>query len=89
MVHCEVPEKFHTHPKGMSLEILRGWGVVQVKNLEAKYEAKLVFLEGRGMQNKNLLWGSVDIFWDVLTSAFYIASRDLSSVVFSEPMGTR
>ena len=37
---------------GRSSEIPRGRGVLKVKILEAKYEAKLEFPGGRGMQNK-------------------------------------
>ena len=38
-------------------KFLGGGGVLKAKILEAKYEAKLGFLGGRGVQNKNLLWG--------------------------------
>ena len=42
-------------PQGRSLEIRRGRGVLKVKILEAKYEAKLEFPRGTGgVQNKNL-----------------------------------
>ena len=45
-------------PHGRSLEIPRGRGVLKVKILEAKYEAKLEFPGGRGgAKQKNLLWG--------------------------------
>ena len=36
-------------PYGRSLEILRGRGVLKAKILEAKYDAKLEFPEGRGV----------------------------------------
>jgi len=44
-------------PHERQLEIPRGRGVSKAKILEAKYEAKLEFLGGRGVQNKNLPWG--------------------------------
>ena len=44
-------------PHGRSLEIPRGRGSLKGKILEAKYEAKLEFAGGRGVQNKNLPWG--------------------------------
>ena len=48
-VHCAVPEKIHTYPvEGHNLEILRGRGVLKVKTLEAKYEAKQEFPGARG-----------------------------------------
>ena len=41
-----------------------GGGVLEAKILEAKYEAKLEFPGGMGVQNKKiLLWG--DIFWNL------------------------
>ena len=52
-------------PHGRSLEIPRGRGVLKVKILEAKYEAKLEFLRGRGWcKTKICPWGSMDIFWN-------------------------
>ena len=52
---CAVPYP----PHGRSLEIPRGREALEAKILEAKYEAKLEFPEGRGggVQNKNLPWG--------------------------------
>ena len=45
-------------PHGRSLEIPRGRGVLKVKILEAKYEAKLEFPGWMGgVKQKNLLWG--------------------------------
>ena len=45
-------------PHGRSLEIPRGRGVLEVKILEAKYEAKLEFPEGTKVQNKkSSVWG--------------------------------
>ena len=38
-------------------KFLGGGGVLKVKILEAKYEAKLEFPGGMGVQNKNLPWG--------------------------------
>ena len=49
-------------PHGRSLEIPRGRGVLKVKILEAKYEAKLEFPGGQGVQNKNPSMGGVWIF---------------------------
>ena len=49
-------------PVGRSLEIPRGKGVLKVKILEAKYEAKLEFLRGTGVQNKKPFMGGVWIF---------------------------
>ena len=49
----------------MLLEIPRGSGVLKVKLLEEKHEAKLEFPGGEGVQDKNLdLWGSMGIFWN-------------------------
>ena len=41
-------------------------GVLKVKNLEAKYEAKLEFpgRRGKGCITKNICGGSMDIFWN-------------------------
>ena len=47
---------------GRSSEIPRGRGVLKVKILEAKYEAKLEFPGGRGVQNKKPSVGGVWIF---------------------------
>ena len=53
-IHCPVP-----------LEIPRGRGVLKVKILGAKYEAKLKFPGGQGVQNKKNFRGrSMDIFWN-------------------------
>ena len=50
-------------PHRRSLEIPRGRGVLKVKILEAIYETKLEFPGGMGgAKQKNLLWGSMDIF---------------------------
>ena len=49
-------------PHGRSLEIPRGRGVLEAKNLETKYEAKLEFPGGRGVQNKKPSMGGVLIF---------------------------
>ena len=47
-------------PPGRSLEIPRGRGILKVKILEAKYEAKLEFPGGRGVQT---LHGGMWIFF--------------------------
>ena len=42
-----------------------GWGVLKVKILEAKYEAKLKFPGGDGgAKQKTFRGGSMDIFWN-------------------------
>ena len=52
-------------PNGRSLEIPRGWGVLKVKILEAKYEAQLEFPGGTGgAKQKTFHRGSMDIFWN-------------------------
>ena len=51
-------------PHGKSLEIPRGRGILKVKILEAKYEAKLEFSGGMGgAKQKTFHGGSMDIFW--------------------------
>ena len=51
-------------PHGRLLEIPGGRGVLEVKILEAKYEAKLGF-RGGGVPNKKPFGeGSMDIFWN-------------------------
>ena len=49
-------------PHGRSLEIPMGRGVLEVKLLEAKYEAKLEFPRGGRVQNKKTSLGGVSIF---------------------------
>ena len=52
-------------PHGRSSEIPRGRGVLKVKILEAKYEAKLEFPGGTGgAKQKTFRGGSMDIFWN-------------------------
>ena len=53
-------------PHGRSLEIPRGRGVLKVKILEAKYEAKLEFPGGgrEGAKQKPSVKGSMDISWN-------------------------
>ena len=74
MVHCSgscskmcSSRKNPYPPHGRSSEIPRGRGVLKVKTLEAKYEAKLDFLGGWGgggreCKTKNLPWGGIWIF---------------------------
>ena len=50
---------------GRSSEISRGWGVLKVKSLEAKYEAKLEFPGGRGVQNKKPSVGEYGYFLEL------------------------
>ena len=45
-------------PHGRPSEIPRGRGVLKVKILKAKYEAKLEFLEGKGVGGVHL-WGGL------------------------------
>ena len=54
-----VPEKNPYPPHGRSSEIPMGRGVLRAKILEAKYEAKLEFLGGRGCKTKTFRrgWG--------------------------------
>jgi len=59
---CVVPEKIHTHPMEGHWKFLGGGGVLKAKILEAKYEAKLEFLGGRGCKTKTFCGGSIDIF---------------------------
>ena len=54
--HSAVPEKDHTHPMDGHWKFLNGRGVLKVKILEAKYEAKLEFPRGRGEIEKKLPW---------------------------------
>ena len=52
-------------PHRRSSEIPRGRGVLKVKILEAKDEAKLEFPRGsRGAKQKTFRGGSMDIFWN-------------------------
>jgi len=60
LFQCVVPEKNPYPPHGRTPEIRKGRGVLKAKILEAKYEAKLEFLEGRGMQNKKPSLGGGD-----------------------------
>ena len=58
-------KKIHTPPHGRSSEIPRGRRFLKAKILEAKYEAKMEFFVGRGVQNKKTSrGGSMDIFWN-------------------------
>ena len=62
---CAVPEKIHTHPTEGHRNFLGGGGVLKVKILEAKYEAKLEFPRGSGgAKQKTFRGGSMDIFWN-------------------------
>ena len=68
MGYCAVPEKNPYPPHGRSSDIPRGTGVLKVKILEAKYEAKLEFPGGRGCETKKPSKGGVRIhiciFWN-------------------------
>ena len=53
-------------PHGRSSEVPRGRGVLKVKILEAKYEAKLEFPRGDGgSKTKNLPWGEYGYFMEM------------------------
>ena len=57
---------YDSHPKKRSSEIPRGRGLLKAKVLEAKYEAKLEFPEGRrGTNQGTFREGSMDIFWNL------------------------
>ena len=52
--------------EGPALEFPRGSGILEVKILEAKYEAKLNFLGGGGKgKTRNLLWGKYGYFLEL------------------------
>ena len=52
-------------PHGRQSEIPRGRGILEVKILEAKYEAQLEFPGGRGVQDKRTIHrGNMDILWN-------------------------
>ena len=57
-----VPEKNPYQPREIPR---RGGGGLQAKILEAKYEAKLEFPGGRGVQSKNLPWGENEYFLEL------------------------
>ena len=81
-------------PHGRPLEIPRGRGVLKVKILEAKGEAKLGFLGGRevakqkpslgreGPKQNTFHRGSMDIFWNYTISINTFCSVDLSGKAF-------
>jgi len=58
--------KYPYSPHARSLEIPRGMGGgLKAKLLEGQYEAKLEFPGGcGGAKQKNLPWGSMDVFWN-------------------------
>ena len=67
-------------PHGKSLEIPRGRGVLKVKILEAKYEAKLEFPGGRGgTRQKTFCGGSLNIFQNC---TFYFCGINVLIVTF-------
>ena len=61
--HCVVLEKIHAHPMKGHRKFLGGGGEI----LEAKHEAKLEFLAGRGhaKQKKNLPWEEYGYFLEL------------------------
>ena len=56
------------HTPWKSSEIPRGRGVFEAKILEAKYEAKLEFPGGTGVQNKKPSPGGVWVFSGIVIS---------------------
>ena len=69
-------------PHGRSSEIPRERGVLQAKILEAKYEAKMEFLGGRGEQNKKKTSvGGVWIFSGTSQSQNMVIRRNNDSFV--------
>ena len=58
----------------MSLEIPRGRGVLKVKILEAKYEAKMEFPGEGGVQNRKPSVGGVWVFSGTLCIASKVQS---------------
>ena len=84
-IECAAPEKNQYPPQVRSSEIPRGRGVLKVKILEAKYQAKLEFPGGTGAQNKKTFpGGSRDIFWNCTISDesehvnYLLANRDVA-----------
>ena len=69
-LYCVVPEKNPYPPDVRSLKIPRGRRVLKVKILEGKYEVKLEFPTGRGVQNKKPSMGSMDILWNCTLSTY-------------------
>ena len=77
-----VPEKIHTHPMKGHWKFLGGGGV-RSQILEAKYEARLEFPGGKGVQNKQpsmggggsyRLWPLITALPDVLNSTSFLGS---------------
>ena len=57
--------KYPCAPQGRLTEIPRGRGVSESQFLERKYDTKMEFLEGRGVQFKKKNHGrGMDIFWN-------------------------
>ena len=67
LVNSVVQESIHTPPQKVIGNSLRGGGVLKVKLLEEKYEAKQEFPGGggRGCKTKNLLWGHYECFLEL------------------------
>ena len=70
-----VQEKIHTHHMEGHWKLL-GAGVLTSQILDAKYEAKLKFPGGTGVQNKTnpSVGGSMDIFWNCAMQYFVMTS---------------
>ena len=63
-------------PHGRPSEIPRGRGVLKVKILEAKYEAKLEFPGGRGCKTEKPSMGGVWIFSRTAYSEILLSTYD-------------
>ena len=66
-----VPEKILTHSMEGHWKFLGERGVLKAKFLEEMYENKLEFPGGRGVQNKNLLWGEYGYFLELHNSCHF------------------
>ena len=71
LTDCVLPESIHISPQGRSLEIARrgggGGGALKAKLLEERYEAKLKFPGGEGVQNKTPSVGECGFLNYILT----------------------
>ena len=57
MAECVVSENIHTHPEEGHWKFQGGRGISEAKVLKGKYETKLEFPEGWGIQTKETLFG--------------------------------
>ena len=68
IMYCAIPENIHTHPDPQKFQ--GGGGGSKAQCFKEKYNAKLEFLEGWGVQTKNLPWRGMDIFWNKTLLAY-------------------